>query len=79
MDLLEKGEPRKLMEKPEVPFVSIYMPAHRMFSETKQDPIRFKNLLREAESRLKATGLRSWDTKRLLKSGKALIKDGCFW
>jgi hypothetical protein len=79
MDLLEKDELRKLIEKPEAPCVSIYMPTHRMFPETKQDPIRFKNLLREAEARLKAAGLRSPDAKRLLKPAKALIKDGLFW
>jgi hypothetical protein len=29
--------------------VSIYMPTHRAGSETQQDPIRLKNLLKEAE------------------------------
>jgi hypothetical protein len=31
------------------PCVSVFMTMHRSGSETQQDPIRFKNLLREAE------------------------------
>ncbi len=79
MDLLEKDELKALIQRREGPSVSIYMPTHRMFPETKQDPIRFKNLLREAEERLKAAGLRSPDAKRLLRPAKRLIKDGLFW
>ncbi|MBU1206287.1 MAG: hypothetical protein KKH04_05080 [Proteobacteria bacterium] len=79
MNLLSKEELKTLIEKPEGWCVSIYIPTHRAFPETKQDPIRFKNLLREAEERLKAAGLRSPDAKKLLKPAKPLIKDGLFW
>ncbi|OGP94090.1 MAG: hypothetical protein A2157_03650 [Deltaproteobacteria bacterium RBG_16_47_11] len=79
MNLLSKEELKTLIEKPEGWCVSIYMPTHRAFPETKQDPIRFKNLLREAEERLKTVGLRSSDAKKLLKPGKPLIKNGLFW
>jgi len=50
-----------------------------MYPGTKQDPIRFKNLLREAEKRLNEIGIRSVEAKKLLKPAKALIKDGLFW
>lgn len=79
MNLLSKEELRKLTEKPGGWCVSIYMPTHKASPETKQDPIRFKNLLREAEQRLKEGGLRSPEAKKLLSWGKALIKDGLFW
>jgi hypothetical protein len=79
MNLLSKEELKTLIEKPEGWCVSIYMPTHRAFPETKQDPIRFKNLLREAEERLKATGYRSPDVKRLLKPASVLIRDALFW
>jgi hypothetical protein len=79
MDLLKTDELKTLIQTRVGPCVSIYMPTHRPFPETKQDPIRFKNLLREAEERLKAAGLRSPDAKRLLKPAKTLIKDGLFW
>ncbi len=67
MDLLQKDELKTLIQKPEGPCVSIYMPTHRAFPDTKQDPIRFKNLLREAEERLKQAGFRSLEAKKLLK------------
>lgn len=79
MELIPKEELKMLVKRREGPCVSIYMPTHRTFPETKQDPIRFKNLLREAEDRLKAAGLRSPDAKKLLMPAKALIKDGLFW
>jgi hypothetical protein len=79
MNFLSKEELKTLIEKTEGWCVSFYMPAHQVFPETKQDPIRFKNLPREAEERLKTAGLRSSDAKKLLKPGKALIKDGLFW
>jgi len=79
MDLLEKDELKRLIRRGQGPCLSIYMPTHRMFPETKQDPIRFKNLLREAEERLKQAGLRSPEAKKLLKPARTLIKDGLFW
>jgi Bacterial archaeo-eukaryotic release factor family 7 len=79
MNLVSREELKTLIEKPEGWSISLYMPTHRIFPETKQDPIRFKNLLREAEERLKATGLRPPEIKKLLKPAKALIKDGLFW
>lgn len=79
MNLLSREELKMLIEKPEGWSVSIYMPTHRVSPETKQDPIRFKNLLREAEERLKQAGLRSPEAKKLLKPAKALIRNGLFW
>lgn len=79
MELFPREELKTLVKRREGPCVSIYMPTHRASPETKQDPIRFKNLIREAEERLKAASLRSPDAKKLLKPAKALIKDGLFW
>lgn len=47
--------------------VSIFLPTERRGVETQQNPIRFKNLLREAEEKLLATGMRGQDAKDLLK------------
>jgi hypothetical protein len=79
MNLLSREELKMLTEKPGGQCVSIYIPTHRASPETKQDPIRFKNLLRQAEGELKKGGLRSPDAKALLKPAKALLKDGFFW
>jgi hypothetical protein len=79
MDLLGKDELRVLMQIQEGWCISIFMPTHRVSPETKQDPIRFKNLLRQAQEQLTRGGLRPTETRKLLKSAKALIKDGLFW
>jgi len=59
--------------------VSLYMPAHRAGRETEQDPIRFKNLLRQAEERLQAEGIRSADARNFLKEPQRLLQDQSFW
>ncbi len=59
--------------------VSLYMPAHRAGRDTEQDPIRFKNLLKEAEERLLAKGLRSPEIQGLLEPAKRLLLDPAFW
>lgn len=79
MDLLQKDQLKTLIGKHPGPCISVYMPTHRVFPETKQGPIRFKNLLREAEEQLKAAGFRSPESKKILKPARALIKDGPFW
>jgi len=55
------------------------MPTHRAFPGTKQDPIRFKNLIGEAEERLRALGDRSPDAAKMLEPAKSLIEDPVFW
>ena len=59
--------------------VSLFMPTHRAGRETEQDPIRFKNLLREAEERLLAKGLRSPDVREMLEPAQRLLQEPGFW
>jgi hypothetical protein len=59
--------------------VSLFMPTHRAGRGTEQDPIRFKNLLREAEERLTAKGLRAPQVQELLKESRRLLPDRGFW
>lgn len=59
--------------------VSLYMPAHRAGRETEQDPIRCKNLLRQAEDRLLAEGLNSAQVQDLLRGPQELLQDQSFW
>jgi hypothetical protein len=59
--------------------VSIYMPTHRAGRQAEQDPIRFKNLLREVENRFLAQGLRSPEVRDRLKNAHQLLQDGGFW
>ncbi|MFQ4146626.1 hypothetical protein [Chlorogloeopsis sp. ULAP02] len=52
--------------------VSIYMPTYKMSAETLQNPIRFKNLIREAEEKLVESGLRPQDVRDLLQPAQDL-------
>ncbi|WP_405133152.1 hypothetical protein [Nocardia sp. NBC_01388] len=59
--------------------VSIYLPTHNSGPETRQDPIRLRNLLTEAHSRLLAAGVSKSEAESLLAPGHALIEDERFW
>ncbi|MEE4607729.1 MAG: hypothetical protein V2L15_02480 [Desulfobacteraceae bacterium] len=59
--------------------VSIYMPTHRAGRQAEQDPIRFKNLLKQVENRFLAQGLRSPEVRDRLKDAYQLLQDGGFW
>jgi hypothetical protein len=59
--------------------ISIYMPTYRMGKETKQNPIRFKNLLAETKNRLIKNVLSQSDTDAYLKPLQELIGQYGFW
>ncbi len=59
--------------------VSLFMPAHRAGQDSEQDPIRFRNLLREVEERLLSQGLRSPDVRAMLKPAQRLAQEPGFW
>jgi hypothetical protein len=79
MKLLSKDELKALMEGRKGPCVSVFMPTHRRGLEVQQDPIRFKNLLKQAEERLIHNGLRVPNAKELLEPVQALAQDTRFW
>jgi hypothetical protein len=79
MDVLSKAALKALSEKHIGPHVSLYAPTHRAGPETQQDPIRLKNLVKEAGERLVAGGLRAPDAKELLRPAEQLVQDGLFW
>ena len=51
---LKRDDWKLLLEKPPGTCVSLFMPTHRSGPEVQQDPVRLKNLLRQAEGRLVA-------------------------
>jgi hypothetical protein len=79
MNLLKVDELRSLMGKCGEACVSIYMPTHVKGLETQQDPIRLKNLMKQAEELLLQKGLRSPEAKAMLQPGQDLVQDGLFW
>lgn len=67
MDFFSKNELKNLIEHSEKPCVSIYMPTVKLGSETQQNPIRFKNMMTDAEAKLEEMGIRVSDAKEWLK------------
>ena len=47
MELLTKEVIKELLNAGTAPCLSLYMPTHRTHPENLQDPIRFKNLVRQ--------------------------------
>jgi len=78
MRILSREELGILTDSPGSPAVSIYMPTHRT-GDIEQDPIRLKNLLREAEGQLVKYGLGAPDARGLLEPAQQLLPDSHFW
>jgi hypothetical protein len=79
MKPLTRGELESLMEHREDPSVSIYAPMVKAGPETQQNPIRFKNLVREALDALQERGLEEKEAEALLAPAIDLIDDNPFW
>ena len=68
----------KNVENNDKVYVSIYMPTHRIGSEAEQDPIRFKNLLRDAEEQLDKDSI-SVSKEEFFKEANELLENEDFW
>jgi hypothetical protein len=79
MDILTRAELEQLMRKEQQGCVSIYMPTHRTGTDAQQDPIRLKNLLREAEKQLSAQGIGRREVQNMLEPASMLLQDSTFW
>jgi len=60
------------------PCLSLYQPTHRSHPENKQDPIRFRNLIKDLEASLRQK-YPTVETRLLLKPFEALAKNREFW
>lgn len=78
MDTLENDFAAGVFGGNEPPCISLYQPTHRSYPERRQDPIRFRNLVRDIEESL---GRRYADqeAEQLLAPLAALAKDEDFW
>lgn len=79
MDILTRAELEQLMRKEQPWCVSIYLPTHRAGAEIRQDPIRLKNLLQEAEQLLSAQGVGTHDVQKMLEPASKFLQDSDFW
>ncbi|MDF5711593.1 MAG: hypothetical protein PUP90_28925 [Nostoc sp. S4] len=78
MALLSIDELKTLAENSQLPCISLYMPMQKAGPEIRQNPIRFKNLIREVEERLDTIGIRHTDALNLLQSAMELDTSD-FW
>ncbi|MBW2631633.1 MAG: hypothetical protein JRC90_07715 [Deltaproteobacteria bacterium] len=79
MDMLSGNELKALMQKQIGICVSIYMPTIRKGTETQQNQIRYKNLLRDAEGQLSSSELRPSEIKDMLAPAQELSGNTPFW
>ncbi len=70
--------PHPIIEKGEAPLVSIYLPTSRLTTESRNNEVRFKNLLKEVESTLLSDYPGKQGTK-VLRDLKDLAEDKKFW
>ncbi|BAZ68061.1 MAG: hypothetical protein KME28_00490 [Pelatocladus maniniholoensis HA4357-MV3] len=78
MNSLSIQELKSLVESTQAPCVSLYIPMQKAGAEIRQNPIRFKNLIREAEERLDKMEMRHTDAVDFLQPAKELDTNE-FW
>jgi hypothetical protein len=79
MSLFDIQEIKTLADSSGGPHLSIYMPAVKAGPETRQNSIRFKNLLDQASDQLHESGLSPDEINRLLNQANQLRADNVFW
>ncbi|MFZ0392133.1 MAG: hypothetical protein WAN36_16850 [Calditrichia bacterium] len=79
MNVITRETLQQLLAQKPAPCLSIYMPTHRTGQAVRQDPIRFKNMLKSAETDLKEYGLKDKEINSLLDQARSLIDDHFFW
>ncbi len=79
MHAFSQDELKALLGKHQGLCISIFMPTFRTGQESQQNPIRFRNLLRTAEEKLLAGGLRPQEIRELLEPAQALPGNVLFW
>src|SRR3989339_1346495 len=78
MDHIDIHALRQLIETTDDICVSMYMPTQRKTTDFKKDPLRFKNLIAEAERRITSSGTDGNIRSRLEKL-RPLLDDLGFW
>jgi len=77
-DLLTAESLSELTSAQHSPCLSLYQPTHRCGPENQQDPIRFRNLVKELEVSVRQE-YPAAEAERLLKPFTALSHDDAFW
>lgn len=78
MRQMTKDQLTALLTDHKSPCISIYMPTHRFRPDNGQDPIRYRNILRDAENSLSQMYPKQ-ELRTLLEKFEALASDELFW
>jgi hypothetical protein len=79
MAQLTLDELKKLSQIEADPAISIYTTAHKAGKDTRENPIRFKNQLKEVSEQLAAQGYKANELSELLGPLETLLGDYPFW
>lgn len=82
MNILSRADLKALINRPAADHtasISLYMPTHRAGDQVRQDPIRLKNLIRQAEGLLETGGVRPHERQDLLAPLSQLVTDMPLW
>lgn len=79
--MIDRDEIRAIAEDAGFPRISLYLPTHKTGPELRQDPIRLKNLLRQAARTLEERGMGQREVDDLLAEANAHTggEGGPFW
>jgi len=77
--MLTREDLLKLARVSNTATASVYLPTHTAGGEIRQDPIRLKNLLDQAEAKLVDAGYRYPECEAMLSPARELVSDGDFW
>ena len=77
--VISQQELQSVIEQSQGACVSLFLPTHRAGHEIQQDPIRLKNLVRQAEAQLIEEGTRPAEARELLAPIADLVDDAGFW
>ncbi|MBE9214979.1 hypothetical protein IQ247_20285 [Plectonema cf. radiosum LEGE 06105] len=78
MKLISREEIKTLVEQPKENSISIYMPVISAGAEVRQNPIRFKNLIKQTQTRLIEAGVDETQVTQLLQKTSEFDRQG-FW
>lgn len=79
MDMICLNDIKALIQKKDGICASIFMPTHRSGGENPQDPIRLKNLVRQAEEKMVTKGMRPAEARSMLAPIENLFNNNLFW
>lgn len=74
---MQRHDLEELAKSTGFPRISIYVPTHKAYPKTEQDPIRLSNALKEAEKELAEAGVRRADA--LLSAARRRVSEQMFW